>query len=88
MAQTSAYSPLFTGDDRLLISGKIRFSNQCKYMPMAVAVKGHGTITPHLIVESYTAIFGTHCSHAYAESESGALLVRHIKSSPCKALTV
>ena len=34
MAQVSACSHLSPGDDRLLISGKTRFSNACKYMPM------------------------------------------------------
>ena len=34
MAQASACSHLSPSDDRLLLSGKIRFSNPCKNMPM------------------------------------------------------
>ena len=36
MAQVSAGSHLSPSDDRLLISGKIGFSNPCKYMPMSI----------------------------------------------------
>ena len=34
MAQASACSDLTPSDDHLLISGKTRISNPCKYMPM------------------------------------------------------
>ena len=58
IAQASACTHLSPGDDCLLISGKLRFSNPCKYVPMPAADPTRGP--DNFYLPYFLNVFSTH----------------------------